>query len=68
MKTTKFRISMRPQVLRALKRHIRHTRRVVMLNDQPVLASQHGYQYNHGHGFNSAPRLNWRISDDQAPA
>lgn len=35
-------------------------------NDQPVLASQHGYQYNHGHGFNSAPRLNWRISEDQS--
>lgn len=35
-------------------------------NDQPVVASQRGSQYNHGHGFNSAPRVNWRISDDQS--
>jgi len=35
-------------------------------NDQPVVASQHGTQLNHGHGFNSSPRVNWRIDDDQS--
>jgi outer membrane receptor for ferrienterochelin and colicins len=34
-------------------------------NDQPVVASQHGNQLNYGHGFNSSPRVNWRINDDQ---
>ncbi|SEL00917.1 iron complex outermembrane recepter protein [Roseateles sp. YR242] len=37
-------------------------------NDQPVVASQHGSQLNYGHGFNSSPRLNWRIDDDQTVA
>ncbi|UXH77185.1 TonB-dependent receptor plug domain-containing protein [Roseateles amylovorans] len=34
-------------------------------NDQPVVAAQHAQTRNHGHGFNSSPRLNWRLSDDE---
>lgn len=33
--------------------------------DVPVVATQHGTTRNYGHGFNSAPRLNWRLSDDE---
>ncbi|OWQ93373.1 hypothetical protein CDN99_02520 [Roseateles aquatilis] len=31
----------------------------------PVVATQHADTRNHGHGINSAPRLNWKISDDE---
>nr|WP_276597974.1 TonB-dependent receptor [Roseateles koreensis] len=33
---------------------------------QPSEVIQHGEQANWGHGFNSAPRLNWRISDEES--
>jgi len=35
------------------------------LNDQPVVAAQHGKMRNWGHAFNSAPRATWKISDDE---
>ncbi|WP_377152499.1 TonB-dependent receptor plug domain-containing protein [Roseateles sp. UC29_93] len=35
------------------------------LDGQPVIASQHGKMRNWGHGFNSAPRATWKISDDE---
>lgn len=36
------------------------------VNDQPVAATQHGKMRNWGHAFNSAPRANWKISDDES--
>ncbi|MET0208204.1 MAG: TonB-dependent receptor plug domain-containing protein, partial [Burkholderiaceae bacterium] len=37
----------------------------VDLDDQPVVATQHAETRNHGHGFNTSPRLNWKLSDDE---
>lgn len=34
-------------------------------NGQATVATQHAETRNHGHGFNSAPRLSWKISDDE---
>ena len=33
---------------------------------KPSELIQHGEQANWGHGFNSAPRVNWKISDEQS--
>lgn len=34
----------------------------------PVVTVQRGEMRNWGHGFNSAPRVNWKISDDESVA
>ncbi|ALT76382.1 TonB-dependent receptor plug domain-containing protein [Paucibacter sp. KCTC 42545] len=43
-------------------------RKALGSNDQPSEVIQRGVQDNWGHGFNSAPRVNWRISDEESLA
>ena len=41
-------------------------RQTAGLDGLPSRAIQTGHTDNWGHGFNSAPRVNWKISDDQS--
>jgi iron complex outermembrane receptor protein len=41
-------------------------RQTVGLDGLPSAAVQTGRQDNWGHGFNTAPRVNWKISDDES--
>lgn len=44
---------------------VRSERSMPGTDGQPSLAVQHAEQAFWGHGFNSAPRLNWRIADEE---
>lgn len=41
------------------------SRQMLGSDGQPSSSVQQGEQANWGHGFNSAPRLNWKISDEE---
>ncbi len=41
-------------------------RQTAGLNGLPSSAVQKSHQDNWGHGFNAAPRINWKISDDES--
>ncbi|WP_428509524.1 TonB-dependent receptor plug domain-containing protein [Roseateles sp.] len=45
---------------------VQSTRRMPGSDGEPSSSVQQGEQANWGHGFNSAPRLNWKISDEES--